>query len=151
MTGDNTKWNYGGSNAEPKGSFMRHKTLLSVLASVIFGTAFAQQPKVTSLLSKELKETPEKEGLMILVEYPPGGADQIHRHNSHGFIYVLDGSVVMQVKGGNEVTLTAGQTFHEGPDDEHVVGRNASSTTPAKFLVFLVKDKQLRYLFRQSD
>jgi quercetin dioxygenase-like cupin family protein len=79
--------------------------------------------------------------LMILVEYPPGSSDPIHRHNAEAFVYVLEGSVVMQVKGGKQVTLTPGQTFYEGPDDVHVVGRNASSTQPAKFVVFLVKDK----------
>lgn len=121
---------------------MKSKTLSLVFASVLAGTLAAQQqPQVTSLLSKDLKETPGREGMMISVEYPPGGADPIHRHNAHGFIYVLEGSVVMQVKNGKEVTLTPGQTFYEGPDDEHVVGRNASSTKPAKFLVFLVKDK----------
>ncbi len=78
---------------------------------------------------------------MITVEFPPGGADPVHRHNAHGFIYVLEGTVVMQVRGDKEVTLTAGQTFYEGPDDVHVVGRNASNTEPAKLLVFLVKDK----------
>ena len=86
-------------------------------------------------------ESPGRDVLMITVEYAPGGADPIHRHNAHGFIYVLEGSVVMQVKGGKEVTLTSGQTFYEGPADVHVVGRNASSIKPAKFLVFLVKDK----------
>jgi quercetin dioxygenase-like cupin family protein len=79
--------------------------------------------------------------LIITVEYPPGGADPIHKHNAHGFIYVLEGTVVMQVKGGKQVTLTPGQTWYEGPEDVHVVGRNASSTKPAKFLVFLVKEK----------
>jgi quercetin dioxygenase-like cupin family protein len=88
-----------------------------------------------------LTGSPGKEGLMMVVEYPPGNADPIHRHNAHGFIYVLEGSVVMQVKGGKQLTLTSGQTFYEGPDDVHVVGRNASSTRPAKLLVFLVKDK----------
>jgi quercetin dioxygenase-like cupin family protein len=78
---------------------------------------------------------------MLTVEYPPGGADPIHRHNASAFVYVLEGSVVMQVKGGKEVTLTPGETFYEGPDDVHIVGRNASSTKPAKFVVFLVKDK----------
>jgi quercetin dioxygenase-like cupin family protein len=75
------------------------------------------------------------------VEYAPGGADPVHRHDAHGFIYVLEGSVVMQVKGGKEVTLKPGQTFYEGPDDVHVVGRNASKTKPAKFLVLLLKEK----------
>ena len=78
---------------------------------------------------------------MITADYPPGSSDPIHRHNADAFVYVLEGSIVMQVKGGKEVTLTRGQTFYEGPDDVHVVGRNASKTKPAKFVVFLVKDK----------
>jgi quercetin dioxygenase-like cupin family protein len=114
---------------------------LLVLLCFISSTLMAQQPNVTSLMSKELTDIPGKEGLVITVEYPPGGSDPIHRHNAHGFIYVLEGSVVMQLKGGEETTLTPGQTFYEGPDDVHVVGRNASSTKPAKFLVLLVKDK----------
>jgi quercetin dioxygenase-like cupin family protein len=92
-------------------------------------------------MSKDLTELPGREVVMITVEYAPGGSDPIHRHNAQAFVYVLEGSVVMQVKGGREVTLTPGQTFYEGPDDVHVVGRNASSTKPAKFLVFLVKEK----------
>jgi quercetin dioxygenase-like cupin family protein len=100
-----------------------------------------KEAKVTPLFSKDLPELPGKEGLMITVEYPPGSTDPIHRHNAHGFIYVLEGSIVMQVRGGKEVTLTPGQTFYEGPDDVHVVGRNASQTKPAKFVVFFVKDK----------
>ena len=99
------------------------------------------EPEVTQVLSKDLTDIPGKEGLMLTVEYPPGSADPVHRHNAHGFIYVLEGSIVMQVKGGKEVTLTPGQTFYEGPDDIHVVGRNASQTKPAKFVVLLVKDK----------
>ena len=78
---------------------------------------------------------------MIIVDYPPGSTDAIHRHNAHGFIYLLEGSIVMQVRGGKEVTLTPGQTFYEVPDDVHVVGRNASQTKPAKFVVVFVKDK----------
>src|SRR5262245_21041673 len=93
-------------------------------------------------MSRDLTDLPgHKEGLMITVEYPPGGSDPIHRHNAHGFIYVLEGSIVMQVEGGKEVTLTPGQTFYESPSDIHVVGRNPSSTAPVKFLVLLVKDK----------
>jgi quercetin dioxygenase-like cupin family protein len=114
---------------------------LLLLLCLIPGTLMAQEARVTSLMSKDLTDFPGKEGLMITVEYPPGGSDPVHRHNAHGFIYVLEGSVVMQVKGGKEVTLTPGQTFYEGPDDIHVVGRNASSTKPAKFLVLLVKNK----------
>ena len=96
---------------------------------------------MTELFSKDLTNIPGKEGLMITVEYPPGSTDPIHRHNAHAFVYVLEGSIVMQVKGGKEVTLTPGQTFYEGPDDVHIVGRNASQTKPAKFVVFLVKEK----------
>jgi len=92
-------------------------------------------------MSKDLTECPGKEGVMITVEYPPGHSDQVHRHNAYAFVYVLEGSVVMQVGGGKEVTLTPGQTFYEGPDDVHVVGRNASKTKPAKFVAFYVKDK----------
>jgi quercetin dioxygenase-like cupin family protein len=105
------------------------------------GPLAAQEAMVAELLSKDLTNLPGKEGLMITVEYPPGSSDPIHRHKAHAFVYVLEGSVVMQVRGGKQVTLTPGQTFYEGPDDVHVVGRNASGTKPAKFVVFLVKDK----------
>jgi len=101
----------------------------------------APEAKVTPLLSKDLKEFPGKEGVMLSIEYPPGSVDPVHRHNAHGFIYVLEGSIVMQVKGGKEVTLKPGDTFYEGPDDIHTVGKNASKTEPAKFVVFFVKDK----------
>ena len=111
------------------------------LVCLMAGTLTAQEAKVTQLLSKDLTNIPGKEGLMVIVEYPPGSLDPIHRHNAHGFIYVLEGSIVMQVRGGKEMTLTAGQTFYEGPDDVHVVGRNASKTKPAKFVVFFVKER----------
>jgi quercetin dioxygenase-like cupin family protein len=101
----------------------------------------AEEPKVAEVMSKELKDFPGKEGAMITVEYPPGGADPVHRHNAHAFVYVLEGTVVMQLKGGKEVTLKPGDTFYEGPSDIHVVGRNASKTQPAKFVVVLLKDK----------
>ncbi len=120
---------------------MKNISSIVVLLCLMAGTLMAQEPKVTPLMTKDLADIPGREVLMMIVEYPPGGADPIHRHNAHGFIYVLEGSVVMQVKGGKPVTLTPGQTFYEGRDDVHVVGRNASSTKPAKFLVFLVKDK----------
>jgi quercetin dioxygenase-like cupin family protein len=115
---------------------------MSVLAFLIASTLIAQEAKVTPLLSKDLAEFPGKEGVMITVVYPPGASDPIHRHNAYAFLYVLEGSVVMQLKGGKEITLTPGQTFYEGPNDIHTVGRNASSTKPAKFIVFLVKDKE---------
>jgi len=120
---------------------MRIAKLILCLAWLTPGLLMAQEAKVTKVLSKDLTDIPGKEGLMITVEYPPGASDPVHRHNAYGFIYVLEGSIVMQVKGGKEVTLTPGQSFYEGPDDVHVVGRNASKTEPAKFLVFLVKDK----------
>ena len=112
-----------------------------VLSFLFAGTLMAQDAEVKPLLSKDLPEFAGKEGLMITVTYPPGASDPIHRHNAHAFVYVLEGSIVMQVKGGKEVTLGPGQTFYEGPNDIHTVGRNASRTKPAKFVVFLVKDK----------
>ena len=116
--------------------------LILVLACLMSGTlAAAQQAKVTQLMSKDLTSLPGKEGVMIAVEYPPGSSDPVHRHNAYAFVYVLEGSIVMQVRGGKEVTLTAGQTFYEGPNDVHVVGRNASKTKPARFIAFFVKDK----------
>jgi quercetin dioxygenase-like cupin family protein len=124
-----------------KEATMTTKLVALVLLCLMTGTAMAQQPKVTELMSKDLPENPGKEMLMITVEHAPGGSSPIHRHNAHAMVYVLEGSVVMQVKGGKQVTLTPGQTFYEGPDDVHVVDRNASSTKPAKFLVFLIKDK----------
>ena len=125
------------------------KILSLVVLGLVTGMLMAQQPatsqaphaSVTPLTSKDLPEFPGKEVLMITVDYPPGSMDPIHRHNAHAFIYVLEGSIIMQVKGGKEVTLKPGQTFYEGPDDVHVVGRNASSTKPAKFVVFFIKDK----------
>ena len=120
---------------------MTFTKVILVLVCLMSGTLVAQQAKVTPLMSKDLTEFPGKEGLMVTVEYPPGSSDPIHRHNAYGFIYVLEGSIVMQVRGGKELTLTPGQTFYEGPDDVHVIGRNASQTKPAKFVVFFVKDK----------
>ena len=120
---------------------MKFRNAILVLAGLMSVTLLAQQAKVTDLLSKDLPNLAGKEGLMITVEYPPGNVDPIHRHNASGFIYVLEGTIVMQVRGGKETTVTAGQTFYEGPDDVHTVGRNASKTKPAKFIVFFVKDR----------
>jgi len=117
------------------------KFVAAALLCLVTSAAMAQEAKVTSLMSKALAENPGKEVLMIAVEYPPGNVDPIHRHNAQAFVYVLEGSIVMQVRGRKEVTLTPGQTFYEGPDDVHVVGRNASATEPAKFLVVLIKNK----------
>lgn len=111
------------------------------LLSLTYSPLLAQQAEVTPLFSKALADMPGKEGVMITVNFPPGSTDPVHRHNAHAFIYVLEGSIVMQVEGGKPVTLTPGQTFYEGPNDVHAVGRNASETKPAKFVVFFVKDK----------
>lgn len=120
---------------------MTTKLVAAVLLCLVSGTAMAQEPKVTPLMSKDLADVPGKEALMITVEHVPGGSSAIHRHNAHAFVYVLEGSVIMQLKGGKEVTLTPGQAFYEGPDDVHLVDRNASATEPAKFLVVLIKNK----------
>ncbi len=120
---------------------MKLAKLILCLACLAPPWLMAQDAKVTEILSKDLTNIPGKEGLMITVEYPPGASDPVHRHNAYGFIYVLQGSIVMQVKGGKEVTLAPGQSFYEGPEDIHTVGRNASQTETAKFVVFLVKNK----------
>jgi len=118
------------------------RTIVSLfLLYIMTSTVTAQQAEVVPLMSRDLTDIPGKEVVMLTVTYPPGASDPVHRHNAQAFVYVLEGSVVMQVKGGKEVTLTPGQTFYEGPDDIHVVGRNASKTSPAKFLVLMVKDK----------
>jgi quercetin dioxygenase-like cupin family protein len=120
-----------------------HRFLLAGALLLSFAASVAAQepPKVTPLLSRDLTDIPGKEGTMLIVEYAPGGADPVHRHNAHAFVYVLEGSVIMQVKGAEPVTLHPGQTFYEGPNDIHLVGRNASKTEPAKFLVVFVKKK----------
>jgi quercetin dioxygenase-like cupin family protein len=118
-----------------------------VVASAAETAAQAMATKVTPLTSKDLEGLPGKEGSLFLVEYPPGGSDPVHRHNASVFVYVLEGSVVMQARGGKEVTLSKGETFIELPEDIHVVGRNASQTEPAKFLVFFVKDKGAPVVF----
>jgi quercetin dioxygenase-like cupin family protein len=100
-----------------------------------------QEATVRSLMSKDLAGNPGRELSMITIEYPPGNVDPVHTHHAQALVYVLEGAIVMQIRGGTPVTLAPFQTFHEGPDDVHVIGRNASQTAPAKFLVFLVKDK----------
>ena len=105
------------------------------------GGVSAQSARVTPLMAKDLTGIAGKEGTMITVEYAPGASSAEHRHNAYTFVYVLEGSVVMQVKGGKEVTLNPGQTFYESPEDIHTVSKNASATKPAKFLVFMVKEK----------
>ena len=123
---------------------MKSLTLILLLVCSLFlvsSPVIAQEAKVTSLMSKPVPDNPGKELLMISVEYPPSASDPVHRHNAQALLYVLKGSVIMGVNGEKPVTLAAGQTFYEGPKDVHTVGRNASKTMPAKFLVFLLKDK----------
>ena len=120
---------------------MKSTAALALSLSLAGGTLVAQDATVRPLLSKDLAGVPGRELSMITVEYPPGGRDPVHTHDAQAVVYVLEGSIVMQVKGGAPMTLTPGQTFYEGPDDVHIVGRNASGTAPARFLVFLVKDK----------
>ena len=104
-------------------------------------SAMAEEAKISPLMAKDLTGIAGKEGTMLMVEYAPGGSTAKHRHNAHTFVYVLEGSIVMQVEGGKEVTLGPGQTFYESPDDIHTVSKNASNSQPAKFLVFFVKEK----------
>ena len=120
---------------------MKSTATLVLSLSLAGSTLVAHDATVRSLLSKDFADVPGKELSMITVDYPPGGSDPVHTHNAQAFVYVLEGSIVMQVKGGAPTTLKPGETFYEGPDDVHIVGRNASHTAPAKFLVFLVKDK----------
>jgi quercetin dioxygenase-like cupin family protein len=115
---------------------------LLMLAPFLFGLAHASDGKVvTPLMLKELTDLPGKEALVITVDFAPGAEDPVHRHDAHAFVYVLEGTIVMQLKGAPAVTLQAGQVFYEGPKDVHIVGRNPSDTEPAKILVVLVKDK----------
>lgn len=123
-------------------TIFRTFAMLLLLAA---GTTGAQQAPpqahVTPLMTKALTDYPGKEAVVITVDYPPGGESPVHRHNAHAFVYVLEGSIVMGVRGGKSVTLTPGQTFYEGTDDIHTVSRNASLTEPAKFLVVLLKNR----------
>jgi quercetin dioxygenase-like cupin family protein len=123
-----------------------YQTCAALVLAVGGGAALAQpvtppQAHVTPLMTKALADYPGKEAVMLTVEYPPGSEDPVHRHDAHAFVYVLEGSIVMGVRGSKPVTLTPGQTFYEGPNDVHTVGRNASRTKPAKFVVLLIKEK----------
>lgn len=126
---------------------MRKFIALAAVAASFWTPSLHAETKVTPLLVHDLQGLPGKEGAMLTVDYAPGGSDPIHRHNASVFVYVLKGRVIMQVKGGAPVTLTEGQSFFEGPDDVHLVGRNASQTEPAKFLAFFVKDKAAPFVF----
>lgn len=132
---------------------LKHAALTALLSAGLFtGMACAAPPQaiVKQVMTKPLSDYPGKEALMITVEYPPGAVDPVHRHHAHSFVYVLEGSIVMQVKGGPEVTLSPGESFYEGPDDLHTVGRNASQTQPAKFLVLLLKDENVPFFIPEK-
>jgi quercetin dioxygenase-like cupin family protein len=117
-------------------------TAALAVALVLGGSALvAQEGAVKPLVSQDLVGLPGKELSMITVEYGPGGSTPVHVHRAQTLVYVLEGSIVMQVKGAPPVTLGPGQTYYEKPDDVHLVSRNASNTAPAKFVVVLVKDK----------
>ena len=123
-----------------------NSTLCPLLVTVLpFGGALAQtaprQPAVIPVMQKDIADMPGWETLMLTVEYPPGTVEHIHRHDAYAFVYVLEGTIVEGVRAGKEVTLTPGQAFYEGPNDVHTVGRNASTTTPAKFIVVMLKKK----------
>lgn len=123
-------------------SYLRIPAVVLVLAcSTQLAAQAAPQPIVHPLMQKDVPDAPEKELVMIAVDYPPGTVEHVHRHNAQALVYVVDGSVIMRVRGGKQVTLTPGQTFYEGPNDIHTVGRNASATKPAKFVVVLLKKK----------
>jgi len=126
---------------------------LLATASMLASTAWAAPPQavVKQIMTKPLDDYPGKEALMITVDYPPGAVDPVHRHNAHSLVYVLEGSIVMQVRGGPEVTLTPGQSYYEGPHDLHTVGRNASQTRPAKFLVVLLKDQHAPFFIPEPQ
>jgi len=127
---------------------MSYLRILGIAVVLAGGAQLAQpahaehpQPVVVPIMQKDLPDLPGREVLMITVEYPPGTVEHIHRHDAYAFVYVLEGSIAEGVRGDKEVTLTPGQIFYEGPDDVHTVGRNASTTKPAKFLVVMVKKK----------
>ncbi|KXV67978.1 cupin [Acetobacter malorum] len=126
---------------------MRKFAILAAITAGFFADPLHAETKVTPLMTHDLQGIPDKEGAMLTVDYPPGGSDPIHRHNASVFVYVLKGRVTMQVAGGAPVTLKEGQSFFEGPDDIHLVGRNASQTQPARFLAFFVKDKAAPFVF----
>src|SRR5262245_43044621 len=122
-------------------SSVRFIRFLALTGVLWFSASIVSARDIVTLLQKDLTGMDGKESVMLMVEYPPGWSTASHRHNAHVFVYVLEGSIVMQNEGGAPVTLGPGQTFYESPDDIHAVARNASDARPAKFLVFIVKDK----------
>ena len=112
---------------------------LAALLCCALLTSRANAADVKQLMAKPLPDLPGKEAVMLEVSYPPGAKDTVHRHDAHALVYVLEGTIQMQLQGGPLVTLKPGDTFYEGPNDVHVVGRNASDSEPARFVVVLLK------------
>ncbi len=115
------------------------KVPVIVLLTILSTASAAQQSAATILLQTDLPDIEGREAVVLEVVYPPGVASASHRHNAHTFVYVLEGTVEMQVAGGELLKLVAGQTFYETPNDIHSVSRNASDTEPAKILVVFIK------------
>jgi quercetin dioxygenase-like cupin family protein len=144
---DLTRWHDlvapGGLGRRTKEATMTTKLVALVLLAALLMLAAvpAEAADVKELFVIDLADYPGKESRMIEVSYPPGVVDPVHVHNAHAFVYVLEGQIIMQLKGKPAVTLKAGQTFYEGPTDVHVVGRNASNTEPARIVVVLLKAK----------
>jgi quercetin dioxygenase-like cupin family protein len=127
-------------------NFVRLVATVGVVTALFSGSLYANDveksgAKVTSLMQKALPDYPGKEGVVARVEFPPGHVDGAHRHDAHVFVYVLEGTVEMQVEGGKPVMLNAGDTFYENPQDVHPIGRNVSNTKSAKLIVFFVKNQ----------
>ena len=120
---------------------MKKTAVLACALLLAAGTLAAQRDPLRTLVTRDLAGVAGKEVSVLVVDYPPGASSPAHTHDAQAVVYVLEGSIVMQARGQAAVTLTPGQTWYEGPDDVHVVSRNASSSAPAKYLVFMVKDK----------
>lgn len=118
---------------------LRNYLLTIFVLSFSISTIIAQEKRAEILLTKKLVDLPDREAVMLTLVYPPGTSSPKHRHNAHTFVYVLEGSVIMQVEGGEKQTLKAGDTFYETPEDVHVVSMNASKTEAAKILVYFIK------------
>jgi quercetin dioxygenase-like cupin family protein len=125
----------------PLASMLRAFAVALLIVAPLSTAGAAEPGKVTDLLTQALEDVPGKEVTMITVDYAPGAVDPVHRHDASAFIYVLEGTIEMQMEGGEKATLRPGQTFYEDPTRVHLVGRNVSNTEPAKFVVFLIKNK----------
>ena len=120
------------------------KTIKSIPAALLIAAAFtanAQESAVSALFQTDVADASNQEILVLEVTYPPGVESASHRHNAHTIVYVLEGTVTMQVEGSEAKTLGEGEVFYETPDDVHSVSKNASDTEPAKILVFFLKEK----------